>query len=110
MLINNYDYSYIIQRLKTQQSLYQISKQESEFLDYLTCLELLYHGMLLMIQIRSLSKRSWEHIAFRILFLIVQNLCCNISLPVSYTGAVEGSRTPDRLITNQMLYQLSYDG
>ena len=25
-------------------------------------------------------------------------------------GATEGTRTPDRLITNQLLYQLSYGG
>ena len=26
------------------------------------------------------------------------------------SGATEGNRTPDRLITNQLLYQLSYGG
>ena len=32
------------------------------------------------------------------------------SLPSSFSGAGEGIRTPDPLITNQMLYRLSYDG
>ncbi len=30
--------------------------------------------------------------------------------PWSFHGANEGTRTPDRLITNQLLYQLSYIG
>jgi hypothetical protein len=32
--------------------------------------------------------------------------CTNYTLP----GASEGTRTPDQLITNQWLYQLSYAG
>ena len=33
-----------------------------------------------------------------------------VSPLLSATGANEGTRTPDRLITNQLLYQLSYIG
>ena len=42
----------------------------------------------------------------------VRNLLCRYRSPAtrrnSFPGAGEGIRTPDPLITNQMLYQLSY--
>jgi hypothetical protein len=43
-----------------------------------------------------------ESAACRTIFLLLR------SLPSSFSGAGEGIRTPDPLITNQMLYRLSY--
>ena len=37
-------------------------------------------------------------------------LCFSQSNDLSTDGAREGTRTPDQLITNQLLYQLSYSG
>ena len=40
-------------------------------------------------------------------------VCCRWPLdylPKTFTRAREGTRTPDQLITNQLLYQLSYSG
>ena len=34
----------------------------------------------------------------------------DFSYPIIFPGASEGTRTPDLLITNQLLYQLSYAG
>ena len=34
--------------------------------------------------------------------------CANACVPEPFSGAGEGIRTPDPLITNQMLYRLSY--
>ena len=47
-------------------------------------------------------------------FLVILLRCCRLSLAYAllfrkpFLGAGEGNRTPDPLITNQMLYQLSY--
>ena len=53
--------------------------------------------------------RFWKNLLRR--YYVVRRLpdkSCLCSLPSSFSGAGEGIRTPDPLITNQMLYRLSY--
>jgi hypothetical protein len=71
-------------------------------------------------EIRSVNKLphkthyTTEEFLFRSAFWVILLRCCHQPVvqlpwvPETLPGAGEGIRTPDPLITNQMLYQLSY--
>ena len=53
---------------------------------------------------RNLSRKHHTYV-----WVPLENLLCRCAAPKCFfSGAGEGIRTPDPLITNQMLYQLSY--
>ena len=58
---------------------------------------------------RTKTYDTPEEFLLRSAFLVILLRCCRqLRFRKSLPGAGEGIRTPDPLITNQMLYQLSY--